>query len=259
MSAWHSLYVFTPHALETTLTNWLTQQGYTRYDPFNTLGGTGYPQALRLFLAPTIEDTARILVDSNQTAPIASLITELSYCGPCLSVQLEGTKAQIALYHEGQETQDWMTIARRGVTPQHIETARQPPADVQTQGIIPTEDLPSGLRAMAQSVSQYHVGRLFQKMANQVMSRTQQTAAQRFLQHIPRWDSADGQMLMSCMNLLRVPRTWRDPDFATLRTAYWLHLRRRTQPNAPLLPGDDSALKRVPDALSYTPLYGGKV
>jgi hypothetical protein len=65
-------------------------------------------------------------------------------------------------------------------------------------------------------------------------------------------------MLMSCMSLLRVPKSWREPDFPTLRTAYWLHLRRRTQPNAPLLPGDDNALRRVPDALSYTPLYGGK-
>jgi hypothetical protein len=258
MSVWHSLYVFTSQALEQTLANWLIHQGYTRFDPFNTFGGTAYPQALRLFLAPTRDDTCRILVDCNQAAPVTALALALSQCGPCLSIQLDGTTPQIVLYHEGHESDDWMLVARRGVTPEQIEVARRPGTIPQSDSLIPLEDLPSGLRAMAQTVSQYHVGRLFQKMANQVMNQSQQTAAQRFLQGLPRWDSAGGQMLISTMSLTRVPKTWRDPDFATLRTAYWLHLRQRTQPNAPLLPGDDASLRRVPDALTYTPLYGGK-
>lgn len=258
MSAWHSLYVFTSNNLEKLLADWLVSRGYTRYDPFNTLGGAAYPQAMRLFVAPAVEDTTRILVECNQLAPVLALAAHLSSTAPCLSVRLDGTNAQIALYHQGQETQDWTIVARRNITPAQLEAARQVGVDRPQSGVIPTEDMPAALKTMAQSVSQYQVGRLFQKMAFQVMSRTQQTAAEKFLQGLPRWDSAGGHMLVSCMNLLRVPKAWREPDFPTLRTAYWLHLRRRTQPNAPLLPGDDNALRRVPDALSYTPLYGGK-
>jgi hypothetical protein len=260
MSAWHSLYVFTSLPLENTLSDWLKNQGYTRYDPFNTLGGASYPQAMRLFLAPTVDDVTRILVECNQAAPVLALAADLSSCGPCLSLRLDGTAAHIVLYHDGKETQDWTMIAKRGVTSFQIDAARQPgTAQVsQPSSVIPVEDMPASLQTMAQTVSQYQVGRLFQKMAFQVMSRTQQTAAEKFLQGLPRWDSSNGRMLTSCMNLLRVSKTWRDPDFPTLRTAYWLHLRRRTQPNAPLLPGDDNALRRVPDALTYKPLYGGK-
>ena len=259
MSAWHSLYVFTSHALENTLSNWLTKQEYIRYDPFNTLGGAAYPQAMRLFLAPMLDDVARILVECNDEAAAMALAVDLSFCGPCLSVRLDGTNANIVLYHDGQETPDWMMIARRNILPSQLEEARQPVAAYGRQSsLIPVEDMPASLQTMAQTISQHQVGRLFQKIAYQVMSRSQQTAAEKFLQGLPRWDSADGQMLMSCMSLLRVPKMWRDPDFSTLRTAYWLNLRRRTQPNAPLLPGDDNALRRVPDALTYKPLYGGK-
>jgi hypothetical protein len=258
MSAWHSLYVFTSLPLETTLSDWLINQGYTRYDPFNTLGGAAYPQAMRLFLAPTVDETTRILVECNQAAPAQALAAHLSLTAPCLSLRLDGTNAQIVLYHQGQEAQDWMVIARRNITAAQLESARQIGAATAQAGLIPVEDMPSSLQALANTVSQHQVGRLFQKMAFQMMSRTQQTAAEKFLQGLPRWDSAGGHMLMSCMSLLRVPKAWREPDFATLRTAYWLHLRRRTQPNAPLLPGDDNALRRVPDALTYKPLYGGK-
>jgi len=258
MSAWHSLYVFTSLSLKITLSDWLTQHGYSLYDPFNTLGGTAYSQTLRLFLAPALEDSVRILVDGGPLTEIIALAADLSHSEACLSVRLDGTSAQIVLYHERQETNDWMSIARRGVTLPHLQAARQFTGSTQVSGVIPIEDMPSGLRAMAQSVSQHQVGRLFQKMAQQVMNRSQQSAAEQFLQGLPRWDSADGQMLMTFMALLRVPRTWRETDFTTLRTAYWLHLRRQTQPRSPLLPGDEVALHRVPDALTYTPLYGGK-
>ena len=258
MSAWHSLYMFTSRPLEKVLSEWLTNQGYIRYDPFNTLGGAAYPQALRLFLAPAVEEVTRILVECNQVAPVMALAVHLSSFAPCLSVRLDGTNAQIALYHEGQEMQDWSLIASRNITRAQIEAARQINRNSAQTGVIPTEELPATFRNMADTVSQYQVGRLFQKMAYQVMTRTQQTAAEKFLQGLPRWDSSGGQMLVSCMTLLRVPKNWREPDFPTLRTAYWLYLRRRTQPNAPLLPGDDTALRRVPDALTYTPVYGGK-
>ena len=258
MSAWQSLYVFTSSSLENILSDWLKNQGYIRYDPFNTLGGAAYPNTMRLFLAPSAGETVRILVECNNAAQVRALAVHLSSSAPCLSLRLDGTEAHIVLYHEGKEAQDWMSIARRGVTTLQLEEARQVGAPTAQSTLIPVEDMPSSLRAMAQTVSQHQVGRLFQKMAYQMMSRSQQTAAEKFLQGLPRWDSAGGHMLMTCMSLLRVPRTWREPDFATLRTAYWLHLRRRTQPNAPLLPGDDNALRRVPDALTYTPLYGGK-
>jgi hypothetical protein len=60
------------------------------------------------------------------------------------------------------------------------------------------------------------------------------------------------------MDCLRIP-DWRDPDFVTLRDAYALHKRRERSPNATLYPGDAEALAAVPDALTYTPVYAGKM
>jgi hypothetical protein len=43
-----------------------------------------------------------------------------------------------------------------------------------------------------------------------------------------------------------------------LRDSYQLHARRQRKPDARLYPGDEEAMTRVPDALDYIPVYGGK-
>ncbi|MBL8157537.1 MAG: hypothetical protein JNM70_25480, partial [Anaerolineae bacterium] len=42
-----------------------------------------------------------------------------------------------------------------------------------------------------------------------------------------------------------------------LRDAYQLHSRRQRNPNARAYPGDEAVMAAVPDALMYTPVYGG--
>ena len=54
-----------------------------------------------------------------------------------------------------------------------------------------------------------------------------------------------------------MPSDWHAPDFTTLRDAYQVAERRQRRPNAGLYPGDAEALAAVPDALAYTPVYGG--
>ena len=59
---------------------------------------------------------------------------------------------------------------------------------------------------------------------------------------------------MACLD---VSNNWHEPDFVALRDAYQLHLRRQRNPKAMLYPGDTQAMGAVPNALEYTPIYGG--
>ncbi len=73
----------------------------------------------------------------------------------------------------------------------------------------------------------------------------------------PDWNSTGGVRIRAVMNCLTVGDNWREPDFDSLRDAYPLLERRRRNPNARTYPGDDAVMAKVPDALTYTPVYGG--
>ncbi len=74
----------------------------------------------------------------------------------------------------------------------------------------------------------------------------------------PNWNSPGGRRLHALMRCLTVPDHWREPDFGVLRDAYQLHSRQQRKPDARLYPGDDATMNRVPDALDYVPVYGGR-
>jgi hypothetical protein len=74
----------------------------------------------------------------------------------------------------------------------------------------------------------------------------------------PDWNSNGGQRIQALLNSLTLPTGWREPDFVALRDAYALHERRRRNPNARLYPGDEATMAKVPDALKYLPVYGGR-
>jgi hypothetical protein len=109
------------------------------------------------------------------------------------------------------------------------------------------------------------IDRLSQNLLNKVGQRTgtdaqsMSAAAQEMISPTPPdWNSPGGQRIRAVMQCLTVPDNWRDPDFVALRDAYQLRVRRQRKPDARLYPGDEEAMNRVPDALDYIPIYGGK-
>ena len=83
-------------------------------------------------------------------------------------------------------------------------------------------------------------------------------ASARELIQPPDWNSPGARRLHALVGCLTLPPNWRDPDFVTLRDAYQLHARRQRKPDARLYPGDEEIMARVPNALDYIPVYGGR-
>jgi hypothetical protein len=71
-------------------------------------------------------------------------------------------------------------------------------------------------------------------------------------------NSLAGQAIAAHAAHAGLPEGWHIPDFITLRDAFAVHRRLQRFPNARLYPGDAEARDAVPDALAYTPLFGGR-
>src|SRR5690606_4539745 len=129
-------------------------------------------------------------------------------------------------------------------------------------GGLPFDAMPDDVRALAGGVDQGAAEKMFNRLSGQLLKRVggQADEARALMsgEGAPNWDSSGGNRIRALMNSLTLPGEWREPDFDTLRDAYALHERRRRLPNARLYPGDEAVMARVPDALRYTPVYGGR-
>lgn len=228
---------------------------YHRYDPFRGVPGPAYARALRLFVAPAQAGWVRVL--GEWTEPdFAGLV---SHHAACLYLDIEGD--QLAFFEDGQVVTELVAALRPHLSQseaalraalQTPDTLRSPTDDDAAEG-IPLDALPQDVQAMAQKLQPKHITRLFNRVLRQI-GGMDDAAARDLL--ASRQVSSRIQAVMAC---LTIPDPyWHTPDFITLRDAYSLHLRRQRNPNAPLYPGDAEAMAAVPDALSYTPVYGGK-
>lgn len=242
-----------------TLRRELVAQGYTHFDPFALLPGKSYPNAVRLFVAPVHEGWMRI-VGAIDPAVRPLLMPALSLLAPCLLVELDGEEAQLEAWLEGEPAppeiammsyareHDCIRLALEGV----VTAGRSP-----TVGGLPLDALPADVQDMAGSIDPKQADALFARMSGTLARKAGSSDEARNLLRQPDWTSTGGARIAALMRCLRIP-AWRDPDFATLRDAYALHMRRRRSPNATLYPGDAEALTSVPNALDYTPVYAGK-
>lgn len=237
----------------------LTSHGYELFDPFGLIPGKTFPQAVRLFVAPPANGWTRILGALDDFIPLA-----LSSLGVCLLVGLEAETSRIQTFVNGMEV-DPIEALTPHLRPERADdlrdalssggrgTARRVPTP------IPLDALPPDVQNMAHHLNPNQMNRMFNKlmgrlgkgMADDVL------AARHLLENAPKWGSAGGQRILAVMDCLTIPN-WQRPDFITLRDAYQLHVRRQRSPNAALYPGDAEAMEAVPDALRYTPIYGGK-
>ena len=271
--SWGSLYL--PFAdrdtLITCLHETLTGQGFELYDPFGLIPGKAYPQTTRWFVGPVTESWIRII-----GLPEAEVCLALSQFAPCLALELDGTEALIDVFERGQQVdpQDALIpYLREGCTPDqltHLLTATSLPSiPIEPSGQGAFANLPGDVQSLAGDVDMGKAQQMFDRLSGGLMKKMGQRtgtdsdsmaeAAKDLIGgNAPDWNSSGGARLRALMACLTVPGDWREPDFTTLRDAYQLHKRRQRNPNARLYPGDAEAMTQVPDALAYTPVYGGK-
>ena len=248
------------------LQNSLTNLGYTLYNPFGLIPGKAYPRSVRLFVAPAASGWVKIIgePDEAQLAPL-SQNTTLIYTA------LTGSDADIWVYADGQAMPiegALIPYLRPNLSADDLQKALHTTSNIiqmdQPDSGLPFNALPDNIKAMASNVDTVEAQKMFARMSGDLIkkvsgSRGQGKAARDLIKggEKPDWNSTGGARIRAVMNCLTVGDNWREPDFDNLRDAYPLLERRRRNPNARTYPGDDAVMAKVPDALAYTPVYGG--
>ncbi|MBZ0296574.1 MAG: hypothetical protein K8L99_28695 [Anaerolineae bacterium] len=267
-TSWGSLYL--PYAeqetVATLLRDTLALLGYTSYDPFGLIPGKAYDQNVRLFVTPPVEGWLRVV-----GLPQTVICEALSQKALCLSLELNGTEATIDVFVNGQQVEPEPALAEfvrtgadlhQALNAQNLRLAEEPTDPV-------FDNLSDELQSMAAGVDNRQAQKMFERLSGGLVKKMGQrtgtdadamSADARGLlgENAPDWNSQGGQRIRAVMGCLTVPENWREPDFVSLRDAYQLHRRRQRKPDARLYPGDAEALAKVPDALDYIPVYGGR-
>lgn len=267
-ATWHSLYLPTTdrEAAVAALRDLLAARGYAPFDPFP--GGTGTPPGhtsnVRQFAAPPQDGWLRLLGE-----PVADVLPELSRALnlPVIYGWLTDDSGGFALYQDGArhlEAAAFEPFLAPGITPQDVQTAfagKLSVAAIESGGEI--EQF-----AQQQGVDQKKAAKLAARMSGKLLgglvgsgeSRAEQDQARAVLMGGGRdpWNSLHGQRVRAIAGVLKLPANWRLPSFEAVRDAYQVNRLRQRSPRMTLMPGDMDALKAVPDALEYTPIYMGK-
>lgn len=269
-TAWNCLYLPLADAnpVISALQESLTKLGYTLYNPFGIMPGKSYARSVRLFAAPAAAGWVKVIGELDEP-----LLSQISQIAPCLYATLEGKLSNIRIYLSGQQSEPeiaFVTHLKAGFTAGDLSSAtsgKYPkiiPNEPESSG-LPFDALPDNVKAMASGVNAGQAQKMFARLTGDLMKKVgsggEQADAARALvnnQDAPDWNSAGGLKIRALLSCLTVPDNWRDPDFTALRDAYQLHERRRRNPNARAYPGDDAVMAQVPDALAYTPIYGGR-
>jgi hypothetical protein len=242
----------------------LTHNGFHHYNPFGIMPSKPWKQTVRLFVAPARGGWLRVV--GEPTVEVAALLSQHL---PLLWLGLRGDTAQIAAYADGVEIDVQAFAARTvAVDARTIERALHdapltPLLKKQQQVVaIPIDQLPEDVRAMAQRINPAQAGGMIEKLSGDLMKRVggDAAAAGALLNppDAPDWGSVSAARLRALAQVLSLGADWDAPDFVTLRDAYQAAARRQRKPDAPLFPGDAEAMAAVPDALAYTPVFGGR-
>lgn len=274
---WHSLYLPANETIAAALREALSAAGFAAYHPFGLMPGRAYTRRALLFAAPPRDGWTRVLI-APESDPLmrdaAWLQSVSSTLGaiPLLSAILNGDRAAIEAFHEGVAADPSAAFAAyademllRGslsgvIAPPPDTTPAQP-----TMLAVPIDQLPGNMQALAGRVDPRQAEKMIARMTGQAAKRIgagdEADAARALLAEdaAPDWASTDGRRLRAFLAAL-MPNDAdpRQPAFTAVRDAYALHERRRRRPNAIALPGDAEAMRAVPDALAYTPVYAGK-
>ncbi|MCK6579684.1 MAG: hypothetical protein L6Q98_16445 [Anaerolineae bacterium] len=232
MSNWCSIFCATEDrdSVMAAVRAWLAANGCVLYDPFSVIPGASYPVAVKLFVSPTAQGAGSAWVRLILAEPVAGLAEALQGVAPAVLFDLAGGSAA------------------GGATLAGVDLAA----------------LSGDAQAMASRVDMKQAGamanRLIGSLGKRLGASDADAAAARALLAAAQidWSGAAGSRLIAEAFRLGLPASWQTPDFTTLRDAYAVHKRLERSPNARLYPGDAEARDAVPDALTYTPIFGGK-
>lgn len=262
---WHNLYLPTENtqAIITTLRDTLTAQDYTLYDPFGTVIGKSYRDRVRLFVTPSHHQWTRIL-----GTPTTHLLQNVSQIAPCLSLAImSSSETEITVYENGvpvnphHSLTPYLAEHRTTDDLQGVLNGTLVEDGARTTEDFPMDILPDDLQEQAQNLNPKHINKMFSKLMKRVNKRignSDADAARALLQSGVDWATPAGRQVRTLLDILNVDEGGITPNFVDLRDAYQIHQRRAKKPNAILYPGDEEAMKGVPNALDYTPIYAGK-
>jgi hypothetical protein len=266
MVSWCSLFLPCDNAVSVAdvLRDSLGALGYTLFNPFGTMPGLSYPQAVRLFVEPARNGWTRVIGEPDEAQ-----LPRISQTLSCLLVMLTGTLLARIEFYEGGEQQVLETALAPYLKPEitydklHLAlTSQTSLVSSDASDIALMRDmLPENVKAMRVDTRQAQ--KMFDRLSTGLTQRSGNTgnesAARELLRgEKPEWNSKGGVRIRATMDCLTIPRDWQTPEFVVLRDAYQLHERKRRNPNASLYPGDAEAMEAVPDALDYTAVYAGR-
>jgi hypothetical protein len=269
-ASWTSLYLPCEDSPAPALQESLTALGYSLYNPFGQVPGKAYAQSVRLFVAPPASGWSRVIGE-----PDARQLPLLSKTCLCLCVALDGKDARIEVYAGGEQAEPRTALVpylRDGCTMDDLYKTLHPAAfsaveqeeSAQPQMlVVPLDDLPENVRDMAGQVDPGQAQKMFERLSGTLMKKVSpggsaaEEARMMLAGSAPDWNSVGGRRIRALIACLTIPDGWREPDFVTLRDAYQVFARRQRKPDARLYPGDAESMQRVPNALDYTPVYGG--
>jgi hypothetical protein len=275
---WHTLYlpITDSQGVAGALRSLLESQGYRPYDPFP--GGTGTPPDLtdmvRQFVTPDQDGWVLVLGE-----PAAALLPDFSRAVnvPVLHGWLTDETGGFALYRKGMRYENaaaFESYLRPGSLPDDLRQAfagnlRVPPVGSSGPAVVGGDALPTEIQQLAEDkqVDPKQANKLFEKISGSLFGRLgggaaspEQDQARAVLMGAgrDRWNSLDGQRVRAIAGVLRLPDSWRAPDWDTVRDAYHVHRLRQRSPRMHMMPGDKEALKAVANALDYLPVYMGR-
>ncbi len=276
---WQSLYIPTanPKKIAEAVQSVLETHGYQAYDPFP--GGSGTPTGLkkmaRHFVAPALNGWVRVLGE-----PVEELLAEINRAleEDILYGWLDEDSSGFALYQNGSRKDD-LEALRPYVRTSLAELQRAAAGEMRMDEIVSKEPpvvilgadaLPPEIQQLADEhgVDSKHAnkmaerigGKLFGRLAKQEgESKKDQEQARDVLMGGGRdtWNSLEGQKVRAMASALSLPEHWRTPTWEEVRDAYQVFRLRERSPRMMLMPGDKEAMKAVPDALEYIPVYMG--
>lgn len=278
--SWHQVYILTSDqaSVARAVIEALAQHAFSPYDPFP--GGTGTPPGfkhlVRHFVAPPAAGWVRLLGAPDEES-LPDVLTVLTGLGPVIVAWLGDGTGGIGAFQDGQIDPTGLgAFLRPGVSATDLERLTGQPHTGEAQ---PQPDrqgaLPADLEQLARerNVNPGQAARLVNRLTATLFGKLDRVSggeagamhdqaraairAQGGSGH-PEWEREAGRRLAAIVSLLTLPASWRTPDFDAVRDAYQAARRRRRNPDAVLLPDEREALRVVPDALAYLPVYCGK-
>jgi hypothetical protein len=251
--------------------------GFQPYDPFP--GGSSPPalweQTVKAFVEPARDGWVRVLGKLRAEA-LSSASAMLDT--PLLHLWLTGEMWGYLLFVEGADAMDEEALGSLLRPGRSLDDLRRAMAgELGTVPLDPVswvegEDgaLPDEVKRLAEGrgVDTSKAQRMIDRWADGLFSRLDKESggqatpmraqADHALEAAPcLWSTPAGQRMRAFAACLALPPEWHSPTLDEVRGAYMVARRKAHRPGAALLPGEETALARLPNAVSYLPLYFG--